>query len=375
MEEHQITTDVNHLSLQPTGCAISYVKRRRHYEQLIEETNLTKKYIGHRLKGVRDFTKPNYSLGSRDIEKALINASLEQQGGIKSNTHMSRLPALRDFSRFLKAETEIRRLNHIDKSVVLLYGEHLKALYEEGAFSAVTARDYLSHVNRSLAQARGDDQCVVRATLDLGFAPKSGIALVDGSVPDVLHQKVLAGVTVELQLVMQLQRFFGMRFREASLFDAQQCLRAIENDEIPSIVRGTKGGQRRLIPIETAKQYQLIQEVANYQKQSGFRTLIPERFSFKAFQSHAWRVSTTIDAHYKTHGERKYYACAFYLDRVGVPCPVQSGISHGKAHYQFIANKLSMTLQQAKALDLSVRTELSKRLGHHRVEITNAYLG
>ncbi|WP_235225355.1 hypothetical protein [Vibrio sp. ER1A] len=55
---------------------------------------MTKKYTGHRLKGVRDFTKPNYSLGSRDIEKALINASLEQQGGIKSNTHMSRLPWL-----------------------------------------------------------------------------------------------------------------------------------------------------------------------------------------------------------------------------------------------------------------------------------------
>ncbi|GAL34640.1 hypothetical protein JCM19240_4190 [Vibrio maritimus] len=60
-------------------------------------------------------------------------------------------------------------------------------------------------------------------------------------MPDVLHQKVLAGVTVELQLVMQLQRFLGMRFREASLFDAQQCLKAIENNETPSIVRGTKG--------------------------------------------------------------------------------------------------------------------------------------
>ena len=257
----------------------------------------------------------------------------------------------------------------------MLYGEYLKTTYEEDECSPITARDYLSHVNRALAQARGDEQCVVRATRDLGFVPKSGIALVDGSVSEVLHQKVLRGVGEELKFIMQLQRLFGLRFREACLVDAKNCIKSYKNNEIPSITRGTKGGQSRLLPIETREQYRLLLNVVDYQIENSTRTLIPDTFSFKAFQSYAWRESTSMDSAYRSHGERKHFACNFYFDRVGVRCPVQSGTSHGREHYQFIAEKLSISEQQAKKLDRNVRLALSKRLGHHRIEITNAYLG
>ncbi|MGR5448463.1 hypothetical protein ACP3V3_01520 [Vibrio sp. PNB22_3_1] len=39
-------------------------------------------YIGHLTRGARDFSKPHFALGSKDMRKALINASFENQGGV-----------------------------------------------------------------------------------------------------------------------------------------------------------------------------------------------------------------------------------------------------------------------------------------------------
>ncbi|GMQ45920.1 hypothetical protein VB10N_09190 [Vibrio sp. 10N] len=65
----------------------------------------------------------------------------------------------------------------------------------------------------------------------------------------------------------------------------------------------------------------------------------------------------------KWENDAQIQSINLYLNRVGVPCSVQSEISHGKAHYQFIVNKLSMTFQQAKALVLRVRKGYLKGWG------------
>ncbi|GAL09937.1 hypothetical protein JCM19233_914 [Vibrio astriarenae] len=159
-------------------------------------------YTGHTVKSVRDFDKPNYNLGSKDMGKALINASLEQQGGVKNNTHLSRLPALRQFAQYLKEETSVRRLNHITKAHVMRYGEHLKEKVDEHeGLSNTSARNYLSHVNRALAQARGDNKLVVCAKSDLNFTPISGIASKDGSMTRQQHDKLLANADTPVSLV------------------------------------------------------------------------------------------------------------------------------------------------------------------------------
>lgn len=54
----------------------------------------TKNYVGHLIYTPRDFYKPNFNLGSRNMVKACINASFENQGGIVTNTHRARPPAL-----------------------------------------------------------------------------------------------------------------------------------------------------------------------------------------------------------------------------------------------------------------------------------------
>ncbi len=75
------------------------------------------------------------------------------------------------------------------------------------------------------------------------------------------------------------------------------------------------------------------------------------------------------------HGERHAYAQARYEALVGAPCPVVAGIKHGKAHYAFLAERLGMTLRQAKAWDIENRKILAEELGHGRIGVTDTYLG
>ncbi|NOI25735.1 integrase domain-containing protein [Vibrio mediterranei] len=334
-----------------------------------------RKYSGHIRHGLREFSRANFGLWSRDLEKALINASLENQGGIHSNTHRARMPALRCFAAYLKAETTITRLEKIERYVVGQFGIYLKERYEIGEISPRTARDYLSHVNRALAQARGDETLVVNATRELGFVPKLGIATSDQSVSETLHQKIMQNTSEEVKLVIQLQRAFGLRFREAALLDAKSVLKTFNSGDTPKIKRGTKGGQERNLPISTSEQYSAMLAAAEYQIANDKNSFIPDDKSFRAFQTSAWREFNEVDASYCSHGERRFFACKFYRDYVGVACPVQSNIAHGRAHIEFIADQKGISFEQAKQLDREARQMLSEVLGHHRINITNAYVG
>ncbi len=92
---------------------------------------------------------------------------------------------------------------------------------------------------------------------------------------------------------------------------------------------------------------------------------MPKHESFKAFQSRAWREHKTIDPAYRSHGERKFFACHYYAQQMGVNPPVVAGIKHGRDHHDYIAKTLSISLKEAKDLDKEVQLRLSKLLGHH----------
>ena len=54
---------------------------------------------------------------------------------------------------------------------------------------------------------------------------------------------------------------------------------------------------------------------------------------------------------------------------------VAAGVRHGKAHHAFLAERLGLSVAQAKAWDLANRKTIAEELGHGRIGITNAYLG
>ncbi|MFZ6042811.1 hypothetical protein ACOV11_20245 [Vibrio natriegens] len=141
------------------------------------------------------------------------------------------------------------------------------------------------------------------------------------------------------------------------------------------LLRGTKGGQPRPLPVDSEEKYRLLVRVAAFQQSLGQDSLIPSHLSFKAFQSDAWRQTKQADASYLSHGERKHFACNTYYQLMGACCPVQANVAHGKRHHQHIASTLNINEAEAKQRDYDARMQISKLLGHHRVSITNAYLG
>ncbi|MPW37313.1 integrase domain-containing protein [Vibrio sp. B1Z05] len=334
------------------------------------------KYKGHQSCGLRDFTKPNFGLRSRQIDKALINASLEQVGGLKNNTHLARLPACREFALFLKQHTAVKRLNHIDKSHVQMFGEYLRERFEaQQDLTSSTARDYLSHINVCLKQARGDEKLKVLATKELDYPPKSGIATQDGAISDDVHHQIVTKGSVPVSVMASLQRSFGLRMREAALLDCQKAFKECIEKGYITVKRGTKGGQAREVPSLSESQKEALVRGCELQSQTGHDNLVPASMSFKSFQYRSWREHKRINPNYLSHGERKHFACQFYQSTIDALPPIKIPIAHGRAHHAYLANELGLSVPEARALDNEVRMALSKLLGHHRITITAAYIG
>ncbi|MEZ9701844.1 phage integrase SAM-like domain-containing protein [Vibrio sp. 10N.261.46.E12] len=289
---------------------------------------MAKLYDGHLPNGARDFRKPNFGLKARQIDKALVNASLEQLGGMKNNTHEARSSACRDLAQFLKTETQVKRLNQIERHHIEQYGEYLRERFEtEEGFSASSARDYLSHVNVCLAQARGDKSLIVRATRDLDFPPKNDIATKDNSITAQQHTFITTKASEAVAVVGGIGREFGARFREGSLLDCAKALEEYLQTGHITLSRGTKGGQARVIPVERQAQVDVLERGQRLQRKTGHDNAVPKHESFKAFQSRAWREHKTIDPAYRSHGERKFFACHYYAQQMGVNPPVVAGIN------------------------------------------------
>ncbi|GAM69401.1 integrase [Vibrio sp. JCM 19236] len=248
------------------------------------------KYRGHRLEGLRDFSKPNFGLGSRQIGKALINASLEQVGGLKNNTHLARLPACRDFDAFLKEHTSVKRLTQVERIHIFQFVEYLRERFEsEESFTPSSARDYLSHINVCLSQARGDDKLKVLATKELYYPSKTGIAIEDRSIHEEAHKYLIANVRQPVSVLAQLQRAFGLRMREASLLGSNKAYQEAKLTGVVTVPRGTKGGQSRQISISNTSQLSALMKGVELQSITGHDNLVPKNQTFKSFQSSVWR--------------------------------------------------------------------------------------
>ena len=170
--------------------------------------------------------------------------------------------------------------------------------------------------------------------------------------------KEVAAIDVIVARQLMLQLLFGLRRKEAIMFKPI----AYDHDTVIELTDGTKGGRRRLVPVETETQrafLDLMKQVTKFRNTSmghpGLRLDQDiNRFNYVMAKAGLTRKNTGLTS----HGLRHQYANDRLEFLSGQPSPVRSG-------------KAPVDLEAFNA----AREMVTEELGHSRISITTAYHG
>lgn len=159
-----------------------------------------------------------------------------------------------------------------------------------------------------------------------------------------------------IRLALRLQAAFGLRREEALKFRSSY---ADKGDRLVLKASWCKGGRSREIPITHPRQRELLDEVA---RTIGAGSLIPPRTTFIAHLQ-TYKAMTRAAGLGQAHGLRHAYSQWRYRVLAGRECPANGGPAAE-----------AMTAQE-RNIDKRVRLQISRELGHGRIDVTDTYLG
>lgn len=159
-----------------------------------------------------------------------------------------------------------------------------------------------------------------------------------------------------IRLALRLQAAFGLRREEALKFRPSL---ADAGDRIVLKASWCKGGKSREIPLTHPRQRELLDEVAGL---AGNGSLIPDGKSYVRYLQ-TYKAQTRHAGLGQAHGLRHAYAQWRYRCLAGWECPANGGPSAE-----------AMT-EDERAIDRAVRLDISRELGHGRLDVTDTYLG
>lgn len=155
---------------------------------------------------------------------------------------------------------------------------------------------------------------------------------------------------------LRLQQAFGLRREESIKF---QPAYADRGDHIALKGSWCKGGRERTVPITTAEQRAVLDQARAL---VGSGSLIPAHKSYIQ-QRHVYDGQCKASGLSAMHGLRHAYAQARYEVLTGWEPPATGGPAVRE-----------LTPDQ-RAADAEVRQQISRELGHERIQVTSVYLG
>jgi integrase len=162
---------------------------------------------------------------------------------------------------------------------------------------------------------------------------------------------------------------FGLRFKEgvmcrphADVVTAAQAGKpATDTDMYLHVHRGTKGGRRRYVPIDTPERQRAVDIARLIAKGENESVSDPQLTLTQAIRHLRYVLEccgmTKADLKVTPHGFRHQYAADEYERVTSMRPPVEGGAAPDKA------------------IDAAARQDVSMKLGHGRPDISNAYLG
>jgi integrase len=161
---------------------------------------------------------------------------------------------------------------------------------------------------------------------------------------------------VHIQLL--LAHAFGLRTQEAVLLQPHDA----DRGDVLAVSRGTKGGRKRQVPIESSYQREVLAQAKALASLATGSTIPdgPPAYTLKRWLNRYYYVLRGCGITRKdgivAHGLRHGYANRRYEALAGVPSPVRGGTPETPP-------------------EPDARERLAEELGHSRPQVTNAYCG
>lgn len=309
-------------------------------------------------------TSRNFGLGTRDMKDA-ASVALYRSANKREcsfSTAATQLDRWKVFVDWAKEEHDLKRMEKIDEDLMFDYAAHLMERVNDGSLAIATAHNYISAVNtvmRLATKGGWGGKGAVEMSMDRrSFAREEAPQALDRQCYEAALEQVHEKFGAKGAALVELCREFGLRSKEASLLNANKALREAKATRSITISKGTKGGQTRVLREITARQVAVLERAATAQEDR--RALMPGAHSWATWREADLREIREIVLKHTgggLHDLRAAYACERYERETGHKAPCAGG--HIKD----------------KATDYDVRLKISEELGHHRVDVTIAYLG
>ena len=232
--------------------------------------------------------------------------------------------------------------------------EALVGLWTAEGITAGTLKNRMAYL-RWWAEKVGRESVIPGENASLGI-PERSLMSAEGRQLALDADKLVLIGDERVKLSLLLQAEFGLRREESIKFQPGY---AIRGNMLHLKASWTKGGLAREIPIRTADQRWVLEQVKNLAVKG---SLIPEERTYvqqvRVYEGELRKAGIS-----RAHGLRHTYAQRRYEDLAGWKSPHAGG-----------PKSKDLTPDQ-RATDRAVRLAVSAEMGHAREEITAVYLG
>lgn len=307
--------------------------------------------------------KKNFGFG-RQLAWAGKRVLLDRYGSGHFATRTAHAERWNRFAEFAK-QHGINDARKIDKHFIKTYALYLKNEVDNHQMKVTYAQNLLSTVNIILETLRKDRVMHISPSYYVG--KRSHVR----TTPPEMNRNVLTNITDSLRnqqhhrvaIIAELARNFGLRFREASLFNANEAIKQARQFNSINITEGTKGGRGREVdrwlPVN-ANNIKILMQATEIQQSQ--HNLVPADLNYKQWRDlayNAWRKAAKSTGIKGFHELRAAYACERYRELTHYRAPVMTGNQR----------------EASKTADQQARVILAQELGHGRTDVIADYIG
>jgi predicted DNA binding CopG/RHH family protein len=290
----------------------------------------------------------------------------------------------------IKEKTGLRTLKSLEQSHIGEIVSGLREKAEAGGISLSNANSNISSINNIIKYLGREDLHVIKASdygLSRNISEKDGINKENSRESAEAFKSWLNQKYYETKDLRYAALKHAVNIQSVNLRLRESLLMKLENKDLSGNILkvsakgdGSKNSRAREIKLNSEQKQALI-EARNFLNSNKLKNLnigtLKQGRDFANNVLKAFRAETGAQFHY--HGERHYqahsaYKSAWSAKGYDIECRARTG--ENKQDWQGrIISETGLSRSEFKAIDKEIRQEISRNLGHERIEITNRYLG